>query len=215
MTTKHMENIYLESVKALICRPALLRSESFKDYSHMLNRLAFELHIKDPMEWILLDDIVHETFVIKRLRNASAHAINRRLETSKEISKRHDKDEGIREFHEFSQEYVKEALQDESTRSSGVMHLNEPIHDEIVRAPQRAAELKEATALENNIDYQIKLTQLTDAAYKRRNTALEQLDWYRATFAQTVREASDAVIIAQDNQDNSSATDVPLIQSKN
>ena len=215
MTTPHMESIYLESVKALLCRPALLRSENFRDYSHMLNRLAFELHIKDPMEWILLDDIVHETFVIKRLRNASAHAINRRLETSKEISKRHDKDEGIREFHEFSQEYVKEALQDESTRSSGIMHLDEPIHEEINKAPQRSVELKEAIALENNIDYQIKLTQLIDAAYKRRNTALEQLEWYRAAFAQTVREASDAVIAAQHDQDNSSATDVPLIQSKN
>jgi hypothetical protein len=64
MTTPHMDNIYLKAVKTLVYRPALLRSESFKDYMELLHQLAIQLHIKHPMEWILVTPAV--TFGIVR-----------------------------------------------------------------------------------------------------------------------------------------------------
>lgn len=201
----------------LLPRPALLSSENIRRYVRMLHDLAETLQCRDHMELVLAKDVLDETWNIIRLRNAANATINGRANNQRaaeELRRKRQKNEDMK--REVMSD-VDNDLKDEKTRTSAFTEMSEWIYTLTTREADYEQEIWEASALESSIDYQLKLNLLIDAAMKRRNDALKQIEWYRKAFAVDMRSATDAVIeaatpdISADSEYQASTDDVSIV----
>lgn len=195
----------LADIMKLVRQSPLLLSESKSQYAKMLRRLVADLKCSDYMEVLLVKDVVDETWTIIRLRKASIGTINgraNRLRTMKAHRLKRQRNE--EEKQELMAEVGKD-MKHEETRAAAFTEMSEWIATSINREKDHEQELYEANALEGSIDYQLKINLLIDAAMKRRNDALKQLEWYRKALAAELRAATDMAIEAAD------CDDVPLV----
>jgi hypothetical protein len=200
----------------LLGSPPLLRSEKAEDYEAMLSKLATCLATRDPLELLLVKDVIDETWAIIRIRRCSALSIRHRAKLQNKIEDHRTSSESYREAEQEWKEEINKSIKDEAERGVGLLQLECSGHDfEFAMNLQRVDfELVEARALEYCIDHQEKLNGLVNDAFKRRNEALRQFEWYRCTLARHLRETSDEVIDAQFEDVDVASNEVPLIPSK-
>jgi len=207
--TAHDQKINLASFKRLLGAPALLRSEDAKIYDEMLTKLAACVRTKDFLEFMLVKDFIDETITITRLRKAHAWSINCRIQIQNKTNERRERSEVAKEIASDSRSLLKEYFQ--SSTRHGLDYLGEFVLDAVDR--DAGPEIVEAVALETTIDYQNKLTALIDAAYKRRSSIFQQLEWYRCTLGRELLDLSDAVISTASNGNDSSVASTSIIPS--
>ena len=186
----------LKDLMKLVRQSPLLLSESKSQYAKMFRRLVNDLKCGSYMELLLVKDAIDETWTIIRLRKASIGAINRRANKQRKMEEFRRK----RQLNEADkQELMAEVgndIKDEPTRSAAFTEMSEWICTLTTRESDNEQEVYEANALEDGVDYQIKINLLIDAAMKRRNDALKQLEWCRKSLAGDLRTATDAAIHA-------------------
>ena len=192
----------LKDLMKLVRQSILLQSESQAEYAKMFHRLAADLKCADYMELLLVKDVLDETWTIIRLRKASNGAINVRAKSQRGME---DLRQKRQEYEQNKQELMVDAqrdIKDETTRTSAFTEMSEHVCQHIEREKQYEQEIDEAKALEDSIKYQIELNFLLDAATRRRNNALKDIEWYRKEFAADLKKASDAAIKASSNEGN-------------
>ena len=205
----------LKDLMKLVRQSTLLLSESQTQYARMFLRLAADMKCADYIELLLVKDVLDETWTIIRLRKASNGAINIRAE----------KQRGMEDLRRTRQEYeqdtrevmteVEKDIKEEATRTSAFAAMSEHVCLKINREKQYEQEINEATALEESIKYQLELNILIDAAIKRRNDALKELEWYRKAFAADLKKASDAAIEAATTNNDGDAADMGATAERN
>jgi hypothetical protein len=194
-------------------RPALLKSESVRQYGRMLHQLTKVFHCKDYMELLLIKDVVEETWTIIRLRKAAIGVINRRAQHQQKLEARRSEQRHKDGCQKELMTAVHKDLQEEATRKEALNEMVEFAVSPILQEKAAMQEIYEAIALEGSIDYQIKLNHLIDVVYKRRNDALRQLEWYRKELAVEITKASDSIIDVEtaDMAADAASDTIPLV----
>lgn len=173
---------------------ALLRSESRDEYNEFKNDILSALNCRNPIEELLAQGVIDESWNIARLRNAQALIITSRARKQARLSDREDdREKRERNDHDLKAEVGKN-LQNEATREDALEELREPIGKAIDDEEKEIQEVEDAVALESNIENQIKIDQLIDSGYARLTDALRQIDWCRKEFLDNLVSASDAAI---------------------
>ena len=186
----------LKELLKLVRQSTLLQSESKTQYAKMFRRLASDLKCADYMELLFTKDVLDETWTIIRLRKASNGAITGRAKKQHAMADLRRERQGHEQHKQEVKAEVEKEIKDEKTRTSAFTEMSEYVCTLTTRENGYKQEIHEANALEDSIDYQLKLNILLDAAMKRRNDALKQLEWYRKAFAANVRKTTDAAIEA-------------------
>ena len=173
---------------------ALLRSESRVEYNEFKNDILSALNCRNPIEELLAQGVIDESWNIARLRNAQTLIITSRARKQARLSDRaDDREKRERNDHDLKAE-VERNLKSEATREDALEDLREPIGKAIDDEEKEFQEVADAVALESNIENQIKIDQLIDSGYARLTDALRQIDWCRKEFLDNLVSASDAAI---------------------
>jgi hypothetical protein len=204
----------LKDIMKLLRQSTLLQSESRTQYAKMFRRLAVDLRCANYMELLFVKDVLDETWTIIRLRKASNGAINIRANKKRGMEDHRRKRQGYEQGKQELMADVEKDIKNEATRTSAFAEMSEHVYLHINKEKEYEQEIDEANALEESIKYQLELNILIDAAIKRRNDALKELEWYRKAFAADLKKASDAAIkvatTSSGNDDDAADADIEV-----
>jgi hypothetical protein len=165
----------------------------------MFDHLIEALQPKDGLELLLVRQMLHETWKILRWERHQTLGIDWRVRQSIE-SQDVLKAERAAQREALSKK-TGETAERPRTELSQMKELCDVIEDSVEdidalaeRGKTHQRELMHHRALEDGIAVQEQLDRLITAATKRRNDALQMLNYYSPTLAQRSRKLSDAII---------------------
>ena len=170
---------------------AVLRLLARANFSPMGPRFA--ACPRDFMELLLIRQVQNETWRILRYTRHRTLGIDRRFRESLELQTRAQKEQAARRGA-LAKELAKQTGRSE-TELAQVLYLRgivmSSVDDVDAILSREPTEIEHNKALEAGIVFQEQLDRLINSSLKRRNEAIEQLDFYRAGFGQRWREISD------------------------
>lgn len=181
------------TITRLFGRPPLLSSERLSDYEEMMRRLFSCLHPEDFVISLLAYQVGVETWCAMRWRRFQAAMINRWQQASADIAKQHEKLQEQRKANQEPPELFKDAP-NEAARHFALSPLWDRITEDLNTLQGCTNEVKLVAAFERGTDKIQKAELLTSECLKRRDSALAQIQWYKASLARDLRRASDTAI---------------------
>jgi hypothetical protein len=198
-SVKSLTKTDLDAFEVVLGSPSLLTTESVSQYREMFDQLIESLQPNDGLELLLVRQVLQETWKIFRYERHQTLGIDRRFRESTEFqtdlkAERAKKREALskklaektgRPVTELSQmveliEVIETSVEDvDAIAERGREHRREIVHNQ---------------ALEAGIDFQEKLDRLISSATKRRNDALQQLEYYGVGLGRRLRELTDNII---------------------
>jgi hypothetical protein len=189
----------LDAFGTVFGSPSLLTTESISQYREMADQLIKSLQPNDGLELLLVRQVLHETWKILRFERHQTLGIDRRARQSLDLQ------------NDLKAERAKkrEALSKKLAENTGrpVTELSqmvelckviEPSVEDVDALAQsgheRRLEVMHNEALEAAIDFQERLDRLINGATKRRNDALQLLEYYRVGLGRRLRELTDHII---------------------
>ena len=209
----------LNEIKKLLGPPAVLSSESIKDYDAILQRLMECVEPRDAIEQLFVSDFAEQTWEIHRLRHHKILVIERdhqqrqEKEEKRRLQLRKCRAERATEEAEKAEqakqaEPVGESMQAEqgdqasapTTQLERMFELEDVIDSTVAEVDDilgPADEIDHAKALQSGIAYFEKLDHLLGVAIARRDDVLAQIDFYRQGLGQRLRRVPDEIIDAE------------------
>jgi hypothetical protein len=184
---------------AVLGSAPVLTSESDRDYNEIWENLIVTFAPRDFMELLLIRQVQNETWRILRYTRHQTLGIDRRFRESLELQTRAQKEQAARRGA-LAKELAKQTGRSE-TELAQVLYLRgivmSSVDDVDAILSREPTEIEHNKALEAGIVFQEQLDRLINSSLKRRNEAIEQLDFYRAGFGQRWREISDQILNAE------------------
>jgi hypothetical protein len=179
--------------------PSLLTTESVSQYHEMADQLIKSLQPNDGLELLLVRQVLHETWKILRFERHQTLGIDRRVRQSLDLQN------DLKVERAKKSEALSKKLAEKTgrplTELSQMVELCDVIETSLEdvdalaeRRYERQREIMHNEALEAGIAYQEQLDRLISAATKRRNDALQTLEYYRAGLGRRLRELTHDII---------------------
>jgi hypothetical protein len=194
----------LDEFSAFLGSPPVLSSESEGHYNAIWEKLIERFAPQDLMELFFVRQVQNETWKVLRYTRHQTLALERRVRQSLEFQARRKKDritrreELVKEFAEKAARPVSDfsrLLELERAFDSSVIEVD----DILERTP---TELEHNKALEACILLEERLDRLINSALRRRNEAIEQLEFYGEGLGRNWRQVSDKIIDAEATEVN-------------
>jgi len=184
---------------AVLGSAPVLTSESDRDYNEIWENLIVTFAPRDFMELLLIRQVQNETWKSLRYTRHQTLGIDRRFRESLELQTRAQKEQAARRGA-LAKELAQQTGRSE-TELAKVLYLRgivmSSVDDVDAILDREPTEIEHNKALEAGIVFQEQLDRLINSSLKRRNEAIEQLDFYRAGFGQRWREISDQILDAE------------------
>lgn len=184
---------------AVLGSAPVLTSESDRDYNEIWENLIVTFAPRDFMELLLIRQVQNETWKILRYTRHQTLGIDRRFRESLELQTRAQKEQAARRGA-LAKELAQQTGRSE-TELAQVLYLRgivmSSVDDVDAILDREPTEIEHNKALEAGIVFQEQLDRLINSSLKRRNEAIEQLDFYQAGFGQRWREISDQILDAE------------------
>jgi hypothetical protein len=184
---------------AVLGSAPVLTSESDRDYNEIWENLIVTFAPRDFMELLLIRQVQNETWKSLRYTRHQTLGIDRRFRESLELQTRAQKEQAARRGA-LAKELAQQTGRSE-TELAKVLYLRgivmSSVDDVDAILDRKPTEIEHNKALEAGIVFQEQLDRLINSSLKRRNEAIEQLDFYRAGFGQRWREISDQILDAE------------------
>jgi hypothetical protein len=184
---------------AVLGSAPVLTSESDRDYNEIWENLIVTFAPRDFMELLLIQQVQNETWKISRYTRHQTLGIDRHFRESLELQIRAQKEQAARRGA-LAKELAQQTGRSE-TELARVLLLRGIVMssaDDVAAILNREpTEIEHNKALETGIVFQEQLDRLINSSLKRRNEAIEQLDFYRAGFGQRWQEISDQILDAE------------------
>jgi hypothetical protein len=179
--------------------PSLLTTESISQYREMADQLIKTLQPNDGLELLLVRQVLQETWKIMRYERHQTLGIDRRFRQSGEFQN------DLKAERAKKREALSKKLAEKTgrpvTELSQMVELCEVIETSVEdvgalaeRGREHQREIMHNRALEAGIEFQEKLDRLISAATRRRNDALQLLEYYRVGLGRRLRELTDHII---------------------
>jgi hypothetical protein len=180
---------------AILGSPVLLTTESDKQYNEMLDQLIEALHPNDGLELLLVRQVLHETWKILRYERHQTLGIDRRFRQSAEFQTT------LKAERLKKREALATKLAEKTGRPATELSQMKELYDvidssveDVDELAERRREILHNQALEAGMVFQQQLDHLISSATRRRNDALQQLEFYRAGLGRQLRELTDNII---------------------
>jgi hypothetical protein len=193
----------------LLGPPPVLSTENVSAYNEILARLMQCMTAGDFMEQLLIRDIADATWEARRATRHMTLAIERKFRQERAFKAKRLQSKAQQQAEPMQRPAPadgKPMLAHMDDLEDFVVGTVSAV-DEILERP--AEERDHARAMQNVIDYYLRLNQLLNSALARRDLALEQLERYQRGASRRLRKASDDIIDAQCNEGASQAEDTP------
>jgi hypothetical protein len=168
-------------------------------HGQIFSRGAKIRSLRDFMELLLIRQVQNETWKILRYTRHQTLGIDRRFRESLELQVKAQKEQAARRGA-LAKELAQQTGRSE-TELARVLYLRgivmSSVDDVDAILDREPTEIEHNKALEAGIVFQEQLDRLINSSLKRRNEAIEQLDFYRAGFGQRWREISDQILDAE------------------
>jgi hypothetical protein len=189
----------VEEFSAVLGSAPVLTSESGRHYNEIWENLIVTFAPRDFMELLLIRQVQNETWKILRYTRHQTLAIDRRFRESLELQVKAQKEQAARRGA-LAKELAQQTGRSE-TELARVLYLRGIVMSSVADVDaildREPTEIEHNKALEAGIVFQEQLDRLINSSLKRRNEAIEQLDFYRAGFGQRWREISDQILDAE------------------
>jgi hypothetical protein len=189
----------VEEFSAVLGSAPVLTSESGRHYNEIWENLIVTFAPRDFMELLLIRQVQNETWKILRYTRHQTLGIDRRFRESLELQVKAQKEQAARRGA-LAKELAQQTGRSE-TELARVLYLRgivmSSVDDVDAILDREPTEIEHNKALEAGIVFQEQLDRLINSSLKRRNEAIEQLDFYRAGFGQRWREISDQILDAE------------------
>ena len=184
---------------AVLGSAPVLTSESDRDYNEIWENLIVTFAPRDFMELLLIRQVQNETWKSLRYTRHQTLGIDRRFRESLELQTRAQKEQAAPRGA-LAKELAQQTGRSE-TELAQLLYLRgivmSSVDDVDAILDREPTEIEHNKALEAGIVFQEQLDRLINSSLKRRNEAIEQLDFYRAGFGQRWREISDQILNAE------------------
>jgi hypothetical protein len=198
-SVKTLTKTDLDAFGTVFGPPSLLTTESVSQYREMADQLIKSLQPNDGLELLLVRQVLHVTWKILRFERHQTLGIDRRVRQSLDLQ--NDlKAERAKKQEALSKKLAEKTGQP-ATELSKMVELCEVIESSVgdidalaQRGHERRREIMYNEALEAAMDFQERLDRLINGATKRRNDALQLLEYYRTGLGRRLRELTDNII---------------------
>jgi hypothetical protein len=189
----------LDAFATVLGSPSLLTTESASEYGEMFDQLIEALQPNDGLELLLVRQVLHETWKIMRYERHQTLGIDRRVRQSIEFQTELKAERVVK--REALSKKLAEKIGRPITELSQMHELCDVIETSVEdfhalaeRGHAHRREIMHNRALEDGIVLQEQLDRLISAATKRRNDALQLLEFYRAVLGRQLRQLTDNII---------------------
>ena len=194
--SKEVSKIDLAKMKRWFGPPPLLGGEKPKDFANYVRMLAECMEPDDQVIATLVYQYAIESYTHMRLMRYQAQAIGRRTKTRIGFDTKHAHNKRTRETEKWFNTELVEDIKDENDANFTSEVLEETPFDSVNKAIAHAEEIDWVIAFEGAIDLYEKIDALISQCAKRRNDALHQIEWYRASLAEKLRIKCEAACYA-------------------
>ena len=181
--------------------PPLLGGEKPKDFANYVGILAECMEPDDQAIATPVYQYAIETYMHMRLTRYQARVIHRRNKARANFDTMHAHNQKNQEADKrFIPESVEDIKDENDPNFTGEM-LGEAPLDSVDSAINNAREIDTVVAFEGAIDLYEKIDAIISQSAKRRNDALHQIEWYRASLAERLRIKSEAACNAPNKEE--------------
>jgi hypothetical protein len=193
-----LTNSQVEAFSAILGAAPVLSTEDANHYNAIWDNLIKRFSPKDFLELLLIRQVQNETWKIMRYTRHQTVVIDRRFRDSLAFQTRRAAEQKARTAA-GAKERAEKAAQP-TTDLQRLYTLNDAVVSSISEADEILArpptEIDHNRALEASLTTQVQLDKLISSAWARRNSALQQLEFYREDLDHSWRRFSDEIIDA-------------------